>query len=234
MMTTAIILAGGLGTRLRSIISDVPKPMALINDRPFLAHQLDYWIAQGVKRFILSVGYKHEIIVSFFGTTYKGAVIDYVIEQEPLGTGGALLLAAQKVQDNSSFLLLNGDTYFGVNLERLMYFAEENKADWCLSLFNTANKNSRYMGIDISSDGRINSLNSDNNKDNVLVNGGVYWVRKSALASYTIPTTQVSLETIILPEALKSQQRLFGLECSEKFIDIGIPEDYHRSQLLLA
>ena len=96
-MATAVILAGGLGTRLRSIIPNLPKPMAPIGDRPFLEYQLDYWIAQGVNRFVLSVGYRHQVIIDYFGNSYKGVEVDYVIEQKPLGTGGALLLAAEKV-----------------------------------------------------------------------------------------------------------------------------------------
>jgi len=100
-MTSAIILAGGLGTRLRSAVPDLPKPM-LLSRRPFLEHQLDYWIAQGVNNFVLSVGYRHEVIVDYFGHSHKGAKLDYAV-RNPLGPGGGLLLAAEKSAAMSRF-----------------------------------------------------------------------------------------------------------------------------------
>ena len=96
-VTTAIILAGGKGTRLRSAVPDLPKPMAPVRGRPFLAHQMDYWIDQGITRFVLSVGYKKELIMDHFGPSYNEANIDYAIEENPLGTGGGLMLAAQDI-----------------------------------------------------------------------------------------------------------------------------------------
>ena len=137
MVTSAIILAGGLGTRLRGVVPDLPKPMAPISGRPFLEHQIDYWIKQGVSHFVLSVGYRHEVIVDHFGNRYKDAELDYVIEKTPLGTGGGLLLAVEKVGKDEPFLLLNGDTYFAVNLKTLVGFSMTHDADWCFSLFRT-------------------------------------------------------------------------------------------------
>ena len=94
-MTTAIVLAGGLGTRLRTVVPDWPKPMAPVAGKPFLTYLLDYWIGQGIDHFVLSVGYRHEAIIDYFGDSYHGVLIDYVIETEPLGTGGALRMAAR-------------------------------------------------------------------------------------------------------------------------------------------
>lgn len=113
-MITAIILAGGMGTRLRSAVPDLPKPMAPIHERPFLEHQMDYWIGQGVSRFIVSVGYMKEVIMDHFGASYRATPLTYAIEEEPLGTGGGLLLAAQGLSE--TFLVLNGDTFFEVDL----------------------------------------------------------------------------------------------------------------------
>jgi hypothetical protein len=93
-ITSAIVLAGGLGTRLRSAVPDLPKPMAPIAGRPFLAHQLDQWIAHGIRDFVLAVGYRHEAISDYFGAHYRGASIRYSVEATPLGTGGALLCTA--------------------------------------------------------------------------------------------------------------------------------------------
>jgi len=233
-VTTAIILAGGLGTRLRIVVPELPKPMAPIGGRPFLEYQLDYWIAQGVSRFVLSVGYRHEVIVDYFGNSYKGVELDYVIEQIPLGTGGGLLLAAEKVSNDAPFLLLNGDTYFAVDLKALIEFSQANNADWCFSMFR-ANEKGRYMGMDVSPQGQITSLKSGIDHPGRLANGGVYRVHPRALLSGRFaPGDMVSLEDDIFPAAMASSQRLFGLEFHGNFIDIGVPDDYRRATALLA
>jgi D-glycero-alpha-D-manno-heptose 1-phosphate guanylyltransferase len=231
---SAIILAGGLGTRLRNTVPDLPKPMASVNGRPFLEHQLDYWIKQGVNHFVLSVGYLHEIIVDHFGDGYKNAKLDYVIENAPLGTGGGVLLAAEHVKRDEPFLLLNGDTYFAVDLKKLIEFSLEKEADWCFSLFRT-NELGRYMGIEISPQGQITSLKLGTGQLGRLANGGVYWVRSRDLINESFsPGEKVSLEDDIFPAAMNSGQRLFGLEFFGRFIDIGVPDDYFRAPSLLA
>lgn len=232
-MISAIILAGGLGTRLRSVVPDLPKPMAPISGRPFLEHQLDYWIKQGVSHFVLSIGYRHEVIIDHFGNKYKGAELDYVVETTPLGTGGGLLLAVEKLGKNDPFLLLNGDTYFAVDLKKLAEFSAANDADWCFSLFRT-NEEGRYMGLDISPQGQITSLKSSTERLDRLANGGVYWVNPRALLSEKFaPGDKVSLEDDIFSAAMISGQRLLGIEFPGTFIDIGVPDDYHRASSLL-
>lgn len=234
MIKSAIILAGGLGTRLRSVVQDVPKPMAPIRGRPFLAYQLDYWIAQGINRFVLSVGYKHDLIQSFFGTTYQGAHIEYVIEQSPLGTGGGFLLALEAHGYTKPFLLLNGDTYFDVNLKHLTEFAVKQEADWVFSLFHTHNS-ARYMGMNVSAEGRVMSLKTAKNPDGCLASGGVYWVNPRALPIWLLHNWEgkMSLEDEFLPAALAADHRIFGFESQGMFIDIGLPEDYQRSATIL-
>ena len=233
-MTSAVILAGGLGTRLRSAVPDLPKPMAPIGGRPLLEYQLDYWIAQGISRFVLSVGYRHEAITAYFGARYKGIELEYVIEAQPLGTGGGLLLAAEKAGRDGPFLLLNGDTYFAADWKVLNAHALAHDADWCLSLFRTSEKG-RYMGIEVLPDGQIMSFKSGSAKGSCLANGGVYWVHPRALRGGRFaPGEKVSLEDDIFPAALTSGQRLFGIEFTGTFIDIGVPDDYHRAATLLA
>jgi D-glycero-alpha-D-manno-heptose 1-phosphate guanylyltransferase len=233
-VTTAIILAGGLGTRLRSAVPDLPKPMAPISGRPFLEHQLDYWIKQGINHFVLSVGYRHEIIVNHFGDNYKGANLEYVIEKTSLGTGGGLLLAAEKISKHEPFLLLNGDTYFAVDLKTLSEFSLANDADWCFSLFHTQEEG-RYMGMDVSPQGKIISLKSDVASSEQLANGGVYWVNPRALLRDRFsPGFKLSLEDDFFVVAMDSGQRLLGIEVSGIFIDIGVPDDYQRAPALLA
>ena len=232
-MTAAIILAGGLGTRLRAVVPDLPKPMASVGGRPFLEYLLDYWVAQGLSRFVLSVGYRHEAIVDYFGNSHRGAALDYVIEQTPLGTGGGFLLAAEKLGRAAPFLVLNGDTYFAADRKALAGFAEANDADWCFSLFR-ANEAGRYMGMDVSAQGQITSLKSGTGRPGRLANGGVYWVHPRALqVDGFAPGAKASLEDDIMPAAMASGQRLFGIEFPGTFIDIGVPADYERAPAVL-
>lgn len=231
---SAIILAGGLGTRLRNIVPDLPKPMAPVNGRPFLEHQIDYWIGQGVDHFILSVGYRREIIMAHFGEDYRGAKIDYAVEEIPLGTGGALLLAAKKLNDQRPFLLLNGDTFFEVNLSELADVHVECKSDWTFSLF-TAIETGRYMGMEVGADRRILSLRSGAGLSGRLANGGVYLINPEILQSLAWRVgDKLSLEDDIMPTLFVGGARFYGHACNRRFIDIGVPEDYVRSAEILA
>lgn len=230
---SAIILAGGLGTRLRAAVSTLPKPMAPIDDRPFLEYLLDYWITQGIRHFVLSVGYRHEMIIDYFGDNFKEASLEYVIEASPLGTGGALLLASKRLPDSAPFLVLNGDTFFAIDLKALIHFFHQQDADWAFSLFQH-HQNDRYLNMEVSPEGQIVSLQSTVIQESPLMNGGVYLVNPRALKDLTFDLTQaVSLENDIFPVVLSSGQRLFGLASLSAFIDIGIPEDYLKAHEIL-
>jgi D-glycero-alpha-D-manno-heptose 1-phosphate guanylyltransferase len=230
-LTVAIVLAGGLGTRLRSVVPDLPKPMAPINGRPFLEYQLEYWIQQGVSRFVLSLGYRHESITAHFGTSYLGIPIEYSIEEKPLGTGGGLLLAMQRIAD-SEFLLLNGDTFFEVDLKVLHQYHTCKNADWTFAMFRST-ESGRYMGMGVAEDGRIAALSASGDVGQ-LVNGGVYYVNTGSLRlPYWKPGTKISLEEDILSAALDAGAHLFGLPCDGAFIDIGVPQDYFRATSVL-
>lgn len=229
-MTTAIILAGGLGTRLRDVVADLPKPMAPVAGRPFLAHQMDHWIGQGVDRFVLSVGHRAVAISNHFGDRYRGVPIEYAVEPAPLGTGGALLLAATKLRSSEPALLLNGDTYFDVDLAALSAHAARHDADWCLALFRHADPQ-RYMGVALDDDGRITALRA---ADAPHANGGVYWFRPAALAASRLePGRATSLENDLLPLFVAQGQRFAGFACDGDFIDIGVPHDYFRAASVL-
>ena len=233
-MTTAIILAGGLGTRLRSAVPDLPKPLAPIADRPFLEHQIDYWSGQGVDDIILSVGYRADLIQAHFGQCYRGLPVRYAIETEPLGTGGGLLLAAAQLHDSAPFLLLNGDTYFAVDLARLQAFHCEHQSDWTFSLFR-AREEGRYMRTPVSADSRILSFSADKGAIGDLANGGVYLINPAALQRVAAGFCgNFSIEADLLPALQTQGGRIFGLECSGDFIDIGVPEDYFRAASLIA
>src|SRR5258708_22700208 len=115
----AIILAGGKGMRLRAEVPDLPKPLAPVAGRPFLEHQMAYWVSQGVNRFILSVGYKAEMITGSVGTHFRDAEVVYAVEDQPLGTGGGLLPARTQIKEEEPFLLGNGGTIFARPLSGL-------------------------------------------------------------------------------------------------------------------
>lgn len=223
----SIILAGGLGTRLRAAVPDLPKPMAPVSGRPFLEHLLDYWIRQGVTRFILSVGYRHEAILAHFGLTYHGIPIRYAIENKPLGTGGGLLLAGRSVAAPGPFLVLNGDTYFEARLEKLREFHAARRAQVTLALFRSPQQG-RYAGLCIEPTGEVRALGTS--KAGELANGGVYVMERNLLEGGPwLPSATVSLEEEILPFALREGRRVYGLECPGAFLDIGVPEDYARA-----
>lgn len=229
MVKTAIVLAGGLGTRLRTEVPDLPKPMAPVNGRPFLEYQLDYWLAQGVGHFVLSVGYRREVIMAHFGNAYGSARIDYAVETEPLGTGGGLFGAMNLLIDETPFLLLNGDTFFELDLTRLAAFHADRRSDWTFALFR-AKEAGRYMGLRLDDEGRILSLQSGADDPDRLANGGVYVVSRDGLDRYAPPLGgKISIEDDILPAMMASGCRIFGLECNGRFLDIGVPHDYRRA-----
>lgn len=232
-MMSAIILAGGLGTRLRETLPDLPKPMAPLNGRPFLEYQLDYWIAQGIRHFIMSVGYRNGAILSHFGETYRGARLEYAVETEPLGTGGGLLLAMGLLPGDGPFLLLNGDTFFEVSLSELVAFHSARQSDWTLALFHTREVG-RYMGPGMDGDGRILTLRSEAESAERLANGGVYLISPHIIYSANFLTGQrLSLEDEIMRGVLAANGRLFGFESQGWFIDIGLPDDYRRAAQFL-
>jgi len=226
-MTSAVILAGGLGTRLRSVVPDLPKPMAPINGEPFLAYQMRYWIGQGIDHVVLSVGHRYAQIIDYFGYQFEGAILEYVIEKSPMGTGGGLIMASKQVNQQENFLLLNGDSYFEIELNDFLNFSRINNTDWCFSLFK-AGKADRYHVVDILSNGKISSIKSKPGCVDSLANGGVYLVNPVALSAIPIQDgKKASLEEDIFPAALKLGQIIYGKEYKNFFIDIGVPEDYH-------
>ncbi|QPJ65271.1 MAG: NTP transferase domain-containing protein [Candidatus Nitrohelix vancouverensis] len=227
----AVILAGGLGTRLRATVKDVPKPMAPVRDRPFLEILLDYWLAQGVSRFILSVGYKKEVIQEHFGSSYRNIPVDYAVESTPLGTGGGLLLALDQLKSRETFLALNGDTFFGVNLDAFANFHRESQAQVSLALFK-APPAGRYNGVGLGDDRSIRSFgNRSEGQAGGHINGGVYLIHPQAFATVRKRAGEkISLEDEVFPALVDSGVDFRGYVADARFIDIGMPEDYKLAQ----
>jgi D-glycero-alpha-D-manno-heptose 1-phosphate guanylyltransferase len=223
-----IILAGGFGTRLQSVVSDVPKPMAPVDGRPFLAYLLDYWIGQGIQHFVISTGYLANVIMLYFGEFYRSARITYVHENSPLGTGGALRLILNALTwEAEQVLMANGDTWFPVQLDQ--FCASSSRCD---SIINVAlkrlEKNDRYAGVKVSAEGKITSFGERNNGTS-YINAGCYLMNVSDTKSALLCMPNAfSLENdFLIPLAL--QGRVGACIQDQPFLDIGIPDDYHRA-----
>jgi D-glycero-alpha-D-manno-heptose 1-phosphate guanylyltransferase len=226
MTGEAIILAGGLGTRLRETISEGPKSMAPVNGRPFLEYQLDYLDRWGIRRVVLSVGYQKEKIISHFGNEYKSIEIEYAVEEDPLGTGGAIINALQQIQGFATFIF-NGDTYFDVNLQRLDDFRRIKETDICLAM-RFEIEPARFGVIEFDNNNRITRfLEKTEGVEEGYINGGVYVVRKDYLLRFGLPE-KFSFEKDFLQKYCQTEE-IYGMRCFSYFRDIGVPEDYQKA-----
>ena len=227
----AIVLAGGLGTRLRSVVPDLPKPMASVNGRPFLEFLLDFWIGEGVDRFVLSVGYKHETVQNHFGSAYRSVPVDYSVEEKPLGTGGGILLALEKVRTTKPFLLLNGDTYFDVEASGFREFHQRTGSDLTMVL-RTMSEAGRFGTVCLGESGRLEQFCAPGEgTPPYLINGGIYLVNPGFLEKERLRwdgKMPLSLEGDLFPKWIREQKAIFGWQGTGEFIDIGIPEEYRR------
>jgi D-glycero-alpha-D-manno-heptose 1-phosphate guanylyltransferase len=221
----AIILAGGFGTRLRSIVNDVPKPMALVSNKPFLSYLLEYLSGYKINSVVLCTGYKHEKIEEYYSFSYKNTNIRYSVEETPLGTGGAIKQALQKVKSNS-VIILNGDTLFNINLAEFIEYHHRLKSDISVALKKLSNFD-RYGSV-ILNGKRIVGFEEKKYKSSGYINGGVYILNKNILEQNELPYS-FSFEKQIL-ETCTKELYINGYKSNEYFIDIGIPEDYKKAQ----
>lgn len=223
----AIILAGGLGRRLNSVVKDLPKVMAPVNGRPFLEYILDYVSDFVIEHVVLSVGHMKEPIMDHFGSQYKDIKIDYAIEEEPLGTGGAIKNAFNFIEGNRAFVL-NGDTMFRLDLIRHFDFHSIRKTDFSITLREVEDV-SRYGAVEVDEDRKIIAFREKGDKRGKgFINGGVYLIHRRFFEKYAFPE-KFSIEKDCL-EALVDIGQFYGLICRQYFIDIGIPEDYEKAQ----
>jgi D-glycero-alpha-D-manno-heptose 1-phosphate guanylyltransferase len=226
MIKEAIILAGGLGTRLWSVIKDIPKPMAEVCGRPFLCYILDFLHTQGIERVILSVGYKWEIIRNFFGNQYKNLKLEYAIENKPLGTGGGLKNALKYVCEEEVFVL-NGDTFFDIDLNLFYNLHKSKNSKLSIALKKTENTE-RYGVVEIDENNRIVSFLEKEKRVSGFINGGIYLLNKNFFNALS-PEGNFSLEKDFL-ERFYRDYEFFGFPFDGFFIDIGAPEDYERAK----
>lgn len=218
----AIILAGGFGTRLSTVVSDVPKPMAPINGKPFLELLLEDLEKKGITRVILATGYKKEIIKNYFRDKYRSIEIIYSEEISPLGTGGAIKKAIVLAKGNDIFIV-NGDTFFDVDLEEMYKFHKKNNSKLTLAI-KEMERFDRYGSL-ILEGNRIIKFEEKKYIEKGFINGGIYLINKEILKKNF--KENFSFEKEIL-ENSDNRIEKYGYISNNYFIDIGIPKDYYK------
>ena len=221
-----IILAGGLGTRLRSVVSDVPKCMAPVAGKPFLWYLLKYLSNFDVERVVLSVGYLRDTIIDWV-SEYGGEFpfgFDYAIETTPLGTGGGIKLALDKCLNND-VIVLNGDTFFNVELNEICGQHRLHPTSIALAL-KPMEHFDRYGNVRVNGN-LIVDFEEKKYCDKGVINGGIYVISKSGDFFNGLPD-KFSFETDVL-QLQCAKSNLYGFVQDGYFIDIGIPEDYERA-----
>ena len=226
----AFVLCGGAGTRLRPVLADRPKSMALISGTPFLQLLLDRLRSQGIDDVILGTGYMANKIESYFGSGNKFALrIRYSTEYEPLGTGGALKLAEPLISD--PVVVLNGDSYVEWSLVPMLELFTAKAADLVIVVQAVADV-TRYGSVTLDRDGRVTQFVEKGAAAGPgLINAGAYLLRKQIVRELP-ERTAISLEKEVFPRLL--DRGVYGLISTGLFIDIGIPDDFERAQMLLA
>lgn len=233
MIDTAIIVAGGFGTRLKHVVSDVPKPMAPINGLPFLSIILKQLAQKGLQKVVLATGYKHEVIESYFGDDFEGLSIYYSIENSPLGTGGAIAKAFQfivskNLNTKNDILILNGDSYFDLDLTAFEKLHEQKNADISIALKHMEDFD-RYGVVALKESGEIEQFKEKQPTQKGLINTGSYLINISTKETLDAFKPPFSFEQKILENAALSL-KLYGFIQTGYFIDIGIPQDYELAQ----
>lgn len=222
----AVILAGGMGTRLRSVVSDVPKCMAPVAGKPFLHYLLNTLEKAGFTHIILSLGYKHEMIEEWIQTVSTSMRISFVIEDHPLFTGGAVKLALSKAEEPEIFIL-NGDTFLEVRYADMLKLHKDTKAHATLAL-KEMHDFERYGLVEINPEThRILQFHEKQFCKSGLINGGIYLINRDELAGYP---EKFSLEKEYFEKNVTTRI-LSGYLSDGYFIDIGIPEDYAQAQI---
>lgn len=222
----AIILAGGFGTRLRSVVKDIPKPMADINGKPFLSYLIGNLSRQGIEKIILSVGYKAELIMNYFGSSYAGASIKYIVEDKPLGTGGAVKKACNEITQDDVFVI-NGDSFFCINFKDFYSFHKKNGSMLTIAVKPMHNIE-RYGTVTINSN-QVIKFEEKAFKEFGYINSGIYLLKKGLFNSCKVSGDSFSFELDFLEKECNNM-RFYAFVSDGYFTDIGIPEDYGRAK----
>ena len=218
--TTALILAGGLGTRLRSVVADRAKPMAEVAGKPFLCYVLDLLDRAGVRHAVLCTGHRGGGVQGGLGPRYRGLELEYSQEDEPLGTGGALRLALPRLRSEDA-VVLNGDSFFGLDLEA--FWTAASARPGAVLAVTEVPDTSRYGRVELDEDGRVVAFH-EKSPGTGTVNAGIYRLPAAFLAPMS---GTFSLERDAFPAWIG---RLWGQVAEGPFLDIGTPESYGRAE----
>lgn len=216
-----LILAGGLGTRLKSISGDIPKPMMPINGKPFIQILIDKLNKLDFNNINISISYNPEYFLNHFNESK----INFIIENEALGTGGAIKYAVSKIKEFDYLLVLNGDTLFDIDYNQMLMKHKINEADITIAS-KIMEKPYRYGTLDIGNN-RITRFKEKEEIASGVINCGIYLISKSALSSLPIQS-KFSFETEYL-EKNTSNLKIIPYISDNYFIDIGIPKDYKKA-----
>ncbi len=219
------ILVGGLGTRLRSVVSELPKPMAPVEGKPFLWYKLQQLKHVGFRNFVFCSGYMSSIIKDFFGDGNKWDVsIEYSHEEKPLGTAGALLNAKSLI--NAPFFMCNGDTYLNFEPKPMLDFAELKKAKHCMLLTDPHEQGQEGL-VKLNRDNKILDFieKPKQNIDLPVINAGIYYLSPDIL-KHIPKNKKCSLEREVFPNIVGEEKSFYGYKYEGYFIDIGIPKNY--------
>jgi len=212
---------------LEHLVPDMPKSMAPINGKPFLQYQLDYLDKWTMKRVVLAVGFRQEMIMEHFGNHYKSLELVYATEEEPLDTGGAVVNALQHIDGPAAFIF-NGDTYFDINLKRVNDFRWIKETEVVMVL-HFEDDTSRFGKVEFDSNGRITGFyEKAENQGEGYINGGAYLVNKEFLLNVGFPK-RFSLEKDFFQKYYQAEE-FYAMRCFSYFRDIGVPEDYLKAQ----
>ncbi len=226
MITEAIVLAGGLGTRLRDVVPDLPKCLAPVAGKPFLYYVIASLKKQGIQRFVFSLGYKSELVEAFLKESLDENDYVTVVEKEPLGTGGGIALSLKAVV-STDVLIVNGDTLFLANIASLAVVHESVNAACTIALKPMENFD-RYGIVTIGEEGVITSFHEKRQVAEGLINGGVYLLNVPQFRQLVF-ATKFSFEKDYL-ERYVTEKKFYGCIDNGYFIDIGIPADFDRAQ----
>jgi D-glycero-alpha-D-manno-heptose 1-phosphate guanylyltransferase len=225
----AIILAGGFGTRLAARLNGVPKPMAPVAGGPFLEILLNQLQRADCARVLLSVGHLHQVIEDYFGESYRGMRLDYVIEETPLGTGGAIRLALSQAAE-ATVLALNGDTFLAADYREMLRFHSEERAELTLAV-TTQPDIARYGGVVVESK-RVAGFQEKGRSGPGWINAGAYVLNRNLPWPEAVPE-KFSFEVDFLAKQV-GRLAIAAYEVDGVFLDIGVPEDLDRAQTELA
>lgn len=230
MNTEAVILAGGIGSRLRSVVADRPKVLAAVNGRPFITYLLDQLADAGVASVVISTGYMADKVEAELGPAFRNVRLAYSRECDPLGTGGGLRLALDSTRA-ATLLVLNGDSYCAADIKALLEFHAAKRATATLTLARVADS-SRFGRVETDvTDSVCSFVEKGGPQGPGWINAGIYCLNREVIEE--IPTGRpVSLEREVFPKLIGNS--LYGFQSDGRFLDIGTPESYAAAERFFA